>query len=206
MFCTTCGTKLVDNAKFCTDCGAVVTTQTTAAAVPSQPLRSVPPIQVTSYPPPQNAPCEPTLSFHQQINVNMPPPLPTTKTKWETPRIVTGIITTVLTFLLWAASCGTMAMGAMEFSPEMVSIGASGAILSFLWLSAGIVSIACRKSRGGSIAAGILYAIFFSIMIKGDYSNEDTAAMMFFVFLSFIFAALMIISGIAQKKQKSYHS
>jgi hypothetical protein len=154
-----------------------------------------PPVQSFSTGPYQDA-----VPLQQQININMQLPAAVHKSKWEIPRVIIGIITIVMTFLLWAVSCGTTAVGALDLSPEMASIGVSGAILSFLWLTAGIVAIACRKSKGGSVTAGILHAIFFSIMIKGDYSSEATAPMMFFVFLSFVFAAVMIIGGIAQRK------
>ncbi|MDR1144397.1 MAG: zinc ribbon domain-containing protein, partial [Spirochaetaceae bacterium] len=213
---TNCGTQVKEGAAFCVHCGTKVETGAEvngqsvsqpavqpAETAPPQPPLSVPPVPAAH----QRAPVQSFVNSPyqvplQQINITVPQsPAAVSRSKWETPRVVTGIIAIVLTFWLWAVSCGTTAAGTLELSPEMISIGASGAVMSFLWLSAGIVSIACRKSKGGSIAAGILYAVFFFIMIKGDYSDEGTAAMLCFVFLSFVFAALMIISGIAQKKQ-----
>jgi hypothetical protein len=58
--------------------------------------------------------------------------------------------------------------------------------------------IACRKSKGGAIAAGVIFAICGLSTINEDFSYFKDLA--FYCLLSFIFAGIMIIGGIAEKK------
>jgi hypothetical protein len=140
------------------------------------------------------------LPMRQQININVPLQMPARITKWATPRLVIGIITIVLFFLLQFQSC---VAGIGESVKSLVSedSGTSGAIgyaASFFFLAAGIVSIACRKSKSGSVAAGLVYALCGAAMSAGDFSYFPDLA--FYCALSFVFAAIMLIGGIVQKE------
>jgi hypothetical protein len=142
-----------------------------------------------------------SVPLPQQINIYIPPQ-PMELTKWRTPRMVIGIITIVLFFLLQFQSC---AAGVGEslmsvFSEEAGTSGVTGYICSFFFLIAGIVSIACRKTKGGSIAAGIIYLFCGLIMINEDFSYFQDLA--FYCFLSFVFAGIMIIGGALQKARR----
>jgi ABC-type multidrug transport system permease subunit len=193
MFCTQCGSQLSDTQKFCTVCGKLVSAplpqKYETPAVPAyQNNNGLPAYQ---QPPP----------FQQQININIPqqPELP--KTKWETPRLVIGVITIVLFFLFQFQSCVASAGEFFQsiFADEAGTSGITGYIMSFFFLIAGIVTIVCRKNKGGAIAAGIIYVICGLGTMKEDFSYFTDLA--FYCFLSFAFGGIMIIGGALQKNK-----
>jgi hypothetical protein len=195
MFCTNCGSKLADNQKFCTVCGKPL-------SVSPPRIIDAPSPPVTTYHHNGAAPLyQQPLPFQQQINIQIPqqPAAYVYKTKWETPRVVIGIITIVLFFLLQFQSCVAAGGEILQsiFSDEAGTSGMTGFIISFFFLIAGIVSIVCRKSRGGSIAAGIIYAVCGLVTVNEDFSYFQD--LMFYCLLSFVFATVMIISGASQK-------
>jgi hypothetical protein len=209
MFCTTCGTKLDDGARFCTCCGTAVTTQPAAVVVPPrptvQPVYQPPPVQSFTTNPYQGA-----VPLQQQININVPQPpvaAPAPKiTKWATMRLIFGIITIVLFFPFMERSCEVRMAGAIDTlflddEGEALTTGGAAFIASFLWLAAGIVSVAARKTKGGSIATGIIYVFCVGSMYEINFDVPGNEPFAGFAFLALIFAVLLIISGIAQKKQ-----
>jgi hypothetical protein len=162
---------------FCTTCGAQIADGATFCTQCGKPT-GTPPVY--------------------QQNMPMQQPI-VPKTKWETPRLVIGIITIVLFFLLQFQSCVAGVGESLQsiFFDEAGTSGLTGYLVSFFFLIAGIVSIACRKSKGGAIAAGIIYAICGISTINKDFSYFQDLA--FYCFISFAFAVVMIIGGIVQK-------
>lgn len=72
-------------------------------------------------------------------------------------RMVLGILTIVISVIVGFQSC---AAGIGEAISEAdSSSGAGGLFTGFFLLAAGIVAVAARKTKGGTIAAIILYAL-----------------------------------------------
>jgi hypothetical protein len=200
MFCGNCGTKLPDDSLFCGNCGA--------KQAPMPPNTASPPPQFTQNAggrpaQPYNAPQQPygnTQPFQPQINTYIPQQ-PAKSGAWGIPRLVIGIFTIMLFFIFQYQSC---AVGAVELLGEALSydIGSSGTmgfITSLVFLAAGIVSVACRKSKGGSITAGILYG--FCGFVLANLDSTYFPALKFYCAVSFIFAAIMILSGALQQNE-----
>jgi hypothetical protein len=198
MFCTTCGNKIADNskfcaAKFCAVCGSPISAQPPQHYVPPKPSAVIPHYN-------QAAPMDQQpLPMLQQINIAIPHQQPARTTKWATPRLVIGIITIALFFLLQFQSCVAGIGESLKslISEDPGSTGAIGYAISFFFLAAGIVSITCRKSKGGSIVAGVVYAFCGAAMTAGDFSYFSDLA--FYCILSCAFAGIMLIGGIVQK-------
>lgn len=76
----------------------------------------------------------------------------------KTWRLVSGIISIVLTFLVMFQSCAAGLVNTLESNGDVS--GSAGVIVSIMLLSGGIVSIATRRSgKGGLIATIVLYGI-----------------------------------------------
>jgi hypothetical protein len=192
MFCTNCGNQLDIAAKFCTICGMSVN-----AAQTPQPAQSV---QNTAAPLQQSFQQTIPGPGLQQINIHIPPQKTPVKTKWETPRLIIGIASCVLFLGMNLQSC---LVGAAEgianvLFDETNSSGATGYVASFIFLIAGIVSIVCRKNKGGAIAAGVIYGFCAVAIIGADFSYFSDLA--FYCFFSLVFAVVMIVGGITQKE------
>ena len=192
-FCTKCGAKLNGGSQFCSACGTPVSgsasrLNTTKNTVPYNPPH------VVSYVPPQVSP-----HLNQQINIVVPPQM-AQNVKGQTARLVVGIATVVLFFLLQVQSCAAMGMEAVAnlFTDEALNSGALGYVVSFFFLIAGIVSIACRKSRGGTFAAGGIYLLcsFDLLAVDSAYFSD----LPLYGILSLIFAIVLFISAARQKK------
>jgi len=196
MFCTNCGNQIDEGVKFCTVCGKPL-----ASALP-QKVETTPP--ANAYRDSGAVPIyQQTVPFHQQININVPQQPIEYKTKWETPRVVIGIITVVLFFLFQFQSCVAGAGETLQsiFSDSAGTSGSTGYVVSFFFLIAGIVSIVCRKSKGGSIAAGAVYAICGMALVQEDFSFFKDLA--FYCFISFVFGGILIIGGALQKPREN---
>ncbi|MDR2551948.1 MAG: hypothetical protein LBD31_02110 [Treponema sp.] len=115
------------------------------------------------------------------------------------PRMIIGIATIVLVFLMQLKSCAMFAGEDMDSASSETEIAAGiiNYVASFFFLIAGIISIVCRKSKGGAIAAGAVYLLCFVLTAATDFSYSGE--MGFFSFLSFAFAAVLITGGILQK-------
>ncbi len=112
----------------------------------------------------------------------------------KTTKLVIGIISIVLFFLIAFQSCAAGIGNALEDNGE--SSGSAGFMLAFCMLIAGIVGIACKKSKGGTITSGVFYAIGGIIGICNVGAFAD---LQIWSILSLIFAAVFIISGIKTK-------
>ena len=190
MFCTKCGARLTSNSKFCTVCGNQVAIMPPAAqSQPNQQAAAFYQQQRQAQPP-----------FQQQININVPQPPVAVKSKWETPRMVIGILTIVLFFLMQLQSCVAMGLESVQglFAAETGTSGLTGFTMSFFFLAAGIVSIAARKSKGGAITAGCIYAICGLVLLFEDFTLFRDLAI--YCFLSFVFAGILIIGGALQRR------
>jgi uncharacterized OB-fold protein len=199
VFCTNCGTKLPDDSMFCSNCGNPVSVPPFVVQKPGVIPAAHIPSMGSPHPRQVQAPPYGQIPVQQQINITLPPP-ERVKSKWETPRVIIGIVTVSLFFLMQFQSCvaGVGESIAGLFSENAGTSGATGYIASFFFLAAGIVSIVCRKSKGGSIAAACIY-IFCGLMI----SSEDFSYfgdLLVYCFLSFAFGVIMIIGGVTQKK------
>lgn len=112
----------------------------------------------------------------------------------KTARLVIGIISIVLFALVSLQSCAAGVGNALADNGEVS--GSAGFILAVCMLVAGIVGIAARKSKTGSIVSGGFYAFGGLIGITNVGSYAD---LQIWSILSFIFAAVFIITGIRQK-------
>jgi len=210
MFCHNCGMQLDDGLKFCLACGTSV-----SVPLPAQNAVTTPDTPPVPLPPVPNAPSlapyntarsatayQQNAPFQQQINIHLTQQA-TITTKWATPRTVIGIITIGLFFLFQFQSCAASVGESLKsISSETTGTsGATGYVVSFFFLIAGVISIACRKSKGGSIAAGIVYALCGLVLVNQDSSYFRDLE--FYCFLSFIFAGIMIIGGALQESRGS---
>jgi len=121
----------------------------------------------------------------------------------ETPikiaRLIIGIVSIVLFVIIIFQSCATGVVNALE-SNQTDTSGGVGVMLSILILIAGIVGIATRKSKGGSITAGIFYFIAASI----GFANQGTFGdLIVWTVLSLIFGFVFVLGGILMKNEKA---
>jgi len=115
----------------------------------------------------------------------------------KTSRLVIGIISCVLFLIVSLQSCAAGVGNALADNGEVS--GSAGFLLACCMLTAGIIGICCRKGRAGSIVAGCFYAFGGLIGISNVGSYAD---LQIWSILSFIFAAVFIITGIVQKQKK----
>lgn len=113
----------------------------------------------------------------------------------KTARLVIGILSMVLFLIISFQSCAVGVGNALAENEEVS--GSAGLVLAFFMLVAGIIGVAARKSKAGSIVAGVFYALggLIGIVSAGSYKDLYIWAV-----LSFIFAVVFILTGILQKK------
>ena len=76
----------------------------------------------------------------------------------KTAKLVIGIISIVLFVVIMFQSCAVGVVNALKSNAEDTS-GGAGMLIAFAMLVAGIIGIAARKSKGGSITAGAFYVV-----------------------------------------------
>ncbi len=115
----------------------------------------------------------------------------------KTARLVIGIISIVLFVVITFQSCAVGIGNTLQENGE--ASGSAGFLLAICMLVAGIVGVAARKSKVGSIVAGAFYAFggLIAIVNVGTYSDLQIWAV-----LSFIFAIVFILTGILQKEKQ----
>ena len=113
----------------------------------------------------------------------------------KTVKLIIGIVSIVLTFLIIFQSCAAGLGDAIADNGG--TSGGSGIIVAVLMLIAGIVAIAARNSRGGSIFCAILYLIGGIVGVSSSGVFKD---LIFWGVLDFIFAVVFALSVIICKK------
>lgn len=114
----------------------------------------------------------------------------------KTLRTTLGIISIVLFVIVMFQSCAVGLGNALEDNGEVS--GSAGAFLGIIMLTAGIIGLATRKSNAGAVVAGCFYALggLIGICNVGTFSD-----LMIWSVLSFIFAALFIISALVSRNK-----
>ena len=114
----------------------------------------------------------------------------------KTARMVIGIVSIVLFAIITMQSCAVGTANTLQENGE--SSGSAGFLLALCMLVAGIVAIAAKRSKSGSIVAGCFYLFggLIGIAMAGSYSDLKIWSV-----LSFIFAAVFVIGGIRQKEK-----
>jgi len=114
----------------------------------------------------------------------------------KTARMIIGIVSMVLFIVITFQSCAAGIGNALQDNNEVS--GSAGFVLAVLMLVAGIIGVAAKKSKGGTITAGVFYALGGLIGISNVGSYSDLAI---WSILAFIFATVFIIGAICQKKK-----
>ncbi len=114
----------------------------------------------------------------------------------KTAKLIIGIVSMVLFVVILFQSCAVGLGNTIENNGE--SSGSAGFVLAVCLLVAGIVGVAGKKSKGATITSGCFYLIggLIGIVNVGSYADLQVWSV-----LSFIFAAVFIISGILMKKE-----
>lgn len=132
-------------------------------------------------------------STHESVYFEESDKLP--KQGWKTAKLVIGIVSMVLFFLIAFQSCAAGIGNALTQSGEIS--GTAGLMVAILMLIAGIVGVATRKSKGGGITTGVFYAVAGLIGIANYGSYGD---LMIWSVLCFIFAVVFILGSIGMRK------
>ena len=117
----------------------------------------------------------------------------------KTAKLIIGIISIVLFMIITFQSCATGVVNALESNNEDIS-GSAGLLLAIAMLIAGIIGVAARKSKGGSITAGAFYILgaiigFANLGTFGDLIVWSVLALIFG--LVFILGTLFIKEKVA---------
>ena len=110
-------------------------------------------------------------------------------------KLTIGIISCVLFIVIAFQSCAAGMSNVLQGSDE--SSGAAGFAVAILMLTAGIVGIATRTSKGGGIVSAVFYLLAGLIGITSYGSYADLAV---WSVLSFIFSAVFFIGSLTMKK------
>lgn len=113
----------------------------------------------------------------------------------KTTKLVMGIISIILTFVILFQSCAATVGDALI--NEGGTSGGSGLLVAILMLIAGIVIIAARNSRGGTIFSMIAYAL---AAVLGFTSFGIFKDLIVWGAISALFAIILLIDLIKSKK------
>lgn len=116
----------------------------------------------------------------------------------KTAKLIIGIVSIVLTFLILFQSCAVSIGEALE--NEGGGTGGAGIFVAILMLIAGIVAIAARNSKGGGIFCLVLYGLAGIIGITSKGIFKDLAI---WGGLCLIFAVFFLVSTIMHDKLKT---
>ena len=113
----------------------------------------------------------------------------------KTTKMVIGICSIVLTFLILFQSCAASVGDAL--ANEGGTSGAAGLLVAIMMLIAGIVAIAARKSRGGAIFCTVLYGLsgLIGLTMHGIFADLQVWGT-----ICLIFAVIFLISVIRHGK------
>ena len=113
----------------------------------------------------------------------------------KTAKLVIGIVSIVLTFVVLFQSCAAGIGDAML--NEGGTSGASGFLVAVFMLISGIVAIATRSSRGGAIFCTVVYGLAGLLAVSANGIFKD---LMIWGILCLIFAVVFLVSAIKMKK------
>lgn len=113
----------------------------------------------------------------------------------HTMKLIIGIISIVLCLIILIQSCAAGIGNAIADNGE--AGGTGGLILSIFMLISGIIAIAARKSKGGTITSIVFYAVGAVIAFASAGSYKD---LIIWGVVSAIFSVLLIISLFMKKK------
>lgn len=116
----------------------------------------------------------------------------------RTAKLVIGIVSMVLAVVVLFQSCAVGIGTALESKTTDTS-GGMGIIVAIMMIVSGIVSVVARKSKGGAIAATIIYAITGIIGVASTGMFKD---LIVWGIINFIFAVICGISIFTQKYDK----
>lgn len=113
----------------------------------------------------------------------------------KTAKLIIGIVSIVLFVVVAFQSCAAGLVEAID--GEGGTSGGGGILLALCMLIAGIVGIAARKSKGGSITSGAFYLLgaLFGYANLGVFGD-----LIIWSVLCTAFGIFFIVSGIVQKK------
>lgn len=119
----------------------------------------------------------------------------------KTTRMVVGIISMVLFIIISLQSCVAGVGNTLADNGEVS--GTAGIILAFCMLIAGIIAVAARKTKGGTITALCFYVAggLIGIANVGTYSDLKVWSI-----LSFIFAAILLVTLFLKNKKQEQDS
>ena len=120
----------------------------------------------------------------------------------KTAKLAIGIVSIVLAVVVLFQSCAVGVGIALSQNAQDDS-GSMGFMVTLLMVIAGIVGIVARKSKGGAIAATILYAL---AGIIGVTSSGMFADLIIWGIVACVFAAVFFISIFSQKYDKKIES
>lgn len=117
------------------------------------------------------------------------------KNSAKTIRLVVGIISIIISCVVMFQSCAVGFVNSVESNSD--SGGTAGAFVSIIMLTAGIVSIAARKTKGGTITSSVFYIVGALIALTNAKVYAD---LMIWGIVEIIFAVLLIISLTMKEK------
>lgn len=111
-------------------------------------------------------------------------------------KLIIGIFSILLSVIVGFQSCVAGVGEALTASDS--NGGGAGLILGFFMLAAGIITIATRKSKGGTITSIIIYLLGGIVALVNP--SEIYGDLKVWMAVAFIFAALLIISLFMKNK------
>jgi len=113
----------------------------------------------------------------------------------KTAKLVTGILSIVMTVIIMLQSCAAGLLNTLDGSDEVS--GAAGFIVAILMIAGGITMISTRKSerRGGSIAASIIFGVAALLGFSLAGSFGDLKVWSTWCVLMLIFSIISIITN-----------
>ena len=113
----------------------------------------------------------------------------------KTAKTITGIVSIVLTLVIFFQSCA-VTLGDAITGSESAS-GGAGILVGIMLLTAGIVALATRSSQGGGIFCLVFYGIAGLVAISNAQTYPD---LMIWGVVAIIFALIFLIAVITHKK------
>jgi uncharacterized membrane protein (UPF0136 family) len=188
-FCTNCGAPLDEEAKYCLKCGAKVEVDQQQATQQLSKAETPLVSSLMENKSEQSGATKIAQSFSSPKRKALGAP------KWSTAKLIIGIVTIVLFFLILLQSCAVGVGNALNESEDMG--GSAGLLLGIFSLIGGIVGILMRNKSQGSIVAGAFYV--FAALI-GTYNSDVYTDLAIYSMLYLAFGIVFIYSGWKQRQ------